>query len=311
MDNKELTIKNNPITVQTGELSIEEIVSRKNKILHVQKEIMKEGVHYGKIPGTEKPCLLKAGAEIIQTTFMLTCISEPNDIQVIDMPNNHREVRVYTKIIHYPTNTVLGVGFGSCSTMEKKYRYRKQSQDENTGKFVPKEYWDLKKAERFDEAVQAIGGKGFSVKKIDNSWMIVKKGNETLIENPDIADCYNTVLKMAKKRADVCAVISATGCSDIYNQDLDDTDPIIDKDFGTSDNIGFQQAGEGDKKTIWDTMNKIPDSPEKIKIAQELRNKSITEERRQQLFQRVEELLKMSTNLDAAADAGFEEQVII
>ncbi|MGE5796179.1 MAG: hypothetical protein ACM34N_05305 [Ignavibacteria bacterium] len=311
MDNKELIIKNNPITVQTGELSIEEIVSRQKKILEIQKNLMREGVHFGKTPGTDKKCLFKPGAEILQTAFMLACIAEPENIQVVDMPNNHREVRVYTKIIHYPTGMVLGVGFGSCSTMEKKYRYRKQSQDENTGKYVPKEYWDLKKAERFDEAIQAIGGKGFSVKKIDNSWMIVKKGNETLIENPDIADCYNTVLKMAKKRADVCAVIAATGCSDIYNQDLDDTDLMTDKDLETGNNKDFQQVGDSDKKNIWDVINKIPDSAEKIEIAKELRNKSITEERRQQLFQRVEELLKMSTNLDAAADAGFNEQVLI
>lgn len=64
-------------------------------------------------------------------------------------------------------------------------------------------------------------------------------------------------------------------------------------------------------ENVWKMMNKIPDSAEKIEIARELRDKSITEERRQQLFQRVEELLNMSTNLDAAADAGFNEQVLI
>lgn len=41
-------------------------------------------------------------------------------------------------------------------------------------------------------------------------------------ENPDIADCYNTVLKMAKKRAQVDATLTVTGASDIFAPELDD-----------------------------------------------------------------------------------------
>lgn len=38
----------------------------------------------------------------------------------------------------------------------------------------------------------------------------------------NIADIYNTVLKMAEKRAMVAAVLKATGVSDIFTQDLED-----------------------------------------------------------------------------------------
>lgn len=41
-------------------------------------------------------------------------------------------------------------------------------------------------------------------------------------ENPDIADTWNTVLKMAKKRAFVDAVKSTTAASDIFTQDVED-----------------------------------------------------------------------------------------
>jgi hypothetical protein len=41
-------------------------------------------------------------------------------------------------------------------------------------------------------------------------------------ENPDIADTWNTVLKMAKKRAFVDAVKSTTAASDIFTQDIED-----------------------------------------------------------------------------------------
>src|SRR3990167_11218552 len=45
---------------------------------------------------------------------------------------------------------------------------------------------------------------------------------EGKVENPDIADQYNTVLKMACKRAKVDGCLSATACSDIFTQDIED-----------------------------------------------------------------------------------------
>lgn len=45
------------------------------------------------------------------------------------------------------------------------------------------------------------------------------------IENPDIADTYNTVLKIAKKRSLVDATLTATAASDIFTQDIEDMDP--------------------------------------------------------------------------------------
>lgn len=41
-------------------------------------------------------------------------------------------------------------------------------------------------------------------------------------ENPDIADTYNTVLKIAKKRAQVDATLTAVGASDLLTQDIED-----------------------------------------------------------------------------------------
>ena len=42
------------------------------------------------------------------------------------------------------------------------------------------------------------------------------------IENEDIADVYNTVLKMAKKRAHIDATLTVTGAADIFTQDIID-----------------------------------------------------------------------------------------
>jgi hypothetical protein len=57
---------------QFGELSVKGIVARKQKILEIMQSVMRDGQHYGKIPGCgDKPTLYKAGAEILATTFAL------------------------------------------------------------------------------------------------------------------------------------------------------------------------------------------------------------------------------------------------
>ena len=51
---------------------------------------------------------------------------------------------------------------------------------------------------------------------------VYQAGKKAKVENPDIADLYNTVYKMAYKRALVSATITATGVSDIFTQDVED-----------------------------------------------------------------------------------------
>jgi hypothetical protein len=97
----------------------------------------------------------------------------------------HREYEV-TCTMTGPDGSVLGQGVGSASTKEKKYRYR----------------WE--------------GGKWDATTK--------RKVGAVRIENEDIADVYNTVLKMAKKRAHVDATLTATGAADLFTQDLIDED---------------------------------------------------------------------------------------
>ena len=58
------------------------------------------------------------------------------------------------------------------------------------------------------------------MKTDEGQWVIAEKGEKQ--ENPDIADVYNTVLKMAKKRAMVDAVLTITAASDIFTQDLEE-----------------------------------------------------------------------------------------
>ena len=172
------------------------------------------GVHYGVVPGTRgKPSLYKAGAEKLSLVFRLRPImSDAADIDVIDMGNGHREYRVRCHILDQ-FGRELATGVGSCSTMESKYRYRRGSDFEVQDCEIPADYRDQKDKYRKE---------GFGAKQVEGAWKWVKYSTEGRSENPDIADTYNTVLKMAKKRAYVDGILSSTAASDIFTQDVED-----------------------------------------------------------------------------------------
>ena len=201
-------------------VQISDLVARVNFVREVMRCVMIDKVHYGVIPGCgDRKVLLKGGADVLRLAYGLTPKIEKT---VTDLPGGHREVSAECSLFS-SSHICVGQGFGSCSTMETKYRYR-TGPSTPTGKPVPKEYWDLRKSDP-GRAKAILGGDGYSTKKIDNRWEIVQVGER--VENPDPADCYNTVLKMAVKRAYVAAVITATSTSDILDQDLEEEFPDI------------------------------------------------------------------------------------
>lgn len=201
-------------------LSAPQIQAQVNLIQEVMKAVMKDGEHYGKIPGCgDKPSLLKPGAEKLMFTFRL--VADP-EVEVFDLYHptvqGHREYRVKVKISSL-NGTYMGGGVGSCSTMENKYRFR-GGEKIATDQKVPTEYWNLKNAHKLEEAKQLIGGEGYGVMKSDGAWVICELGEKQEHDNP--ADFYNTCEKMAKKRALVDATLTVTAASDIFTQDIEE-----------------------------------------------------------------------------------------
>ena len=143
------------------EMSIDQLKDQVSKVQEVMKAVMKEGHHYGKIPGCgPKPTLLKPGAEKLGFTFRL---APKFTITQIDGPGEHREFVIDCELHHIHTGDHWGSGVGCCSTKEKKYR------------------------------------------------------------SSAPADVYNTVLKIAKKRAHVDAILTSLSVSDIFTQDIEET----------------------------------------------------------------------------------------
>ena len=213
-DDKLVTMAVDPASAA---MSVQQVLGQVALIQQIMGTAMKDGEHYGRIPGCgDKPTLLKPGAEKLCLTFRL---APTYDLDERNLDRDHREYRVQCTLSSILTGAFLGQGVGTCSTMENKYRFRAGGA-EPTDKPVPRAYWDLR-AEDPAKAQELIGGKGFTTKKVDGKgWMIAKGGEK--VENDNPADCYNTVLKMAKKRALVDAVLTATAASDIFTQDLED-----------------------------------------------------------------------------------------
>lgn len=160
-------------------------------------DLMKENTHFGTVPGCgKKQVLLKPGAELIMTLFRLG-----SELTVEEFSDGFDvRYRVTARGFHIPTGNTIGYGIGEASTSEKKYKWR--------AAVCHEEY------EATPDTRRQIAWKKDSNGKVTSE--------EQVRQNP--ADILNTVLKMAKKRAQVDLCLTATACSDIFVQDIDDPD---------------------------------------------------------------------------------------
>lgn len=208
-------------TVNFDEMAMTPDVIRKqvNLIQETMKAVMKDGEHYGIIPGCgKKPTLLKPGAEKLSTTFRL---APSYDIVRTELPGGHREYEIVCTLTHMPTDQIVGQGVGLCTSMESKYRWRES-----------KKVCPTCGAEAIIKGKAEFGGGWLCWARKDGCGAKFKDGDQAIegqktgrSENEDIADIFNTVLKIGKKRAHVDAVLTATAASDIFTQDVEDIKP--------------------------------------------------------------------------------------
>jgi hypothetical protein len=197
-------------------LAVETVKHQIQVIQQVMRDAMVKDTHYGVVPGCgDKPTLLKAGAEKLSLTFRL---APTYVVTKTELGAGHREYEVRCTLTHIPTDKVFGEGVGICSSHESKYRYRKAE------RVCPKCSKDtiIKGREEYGGGWLCFAKKGGCGAKFKDDDEKITGQQVGRIDNPDIADIFNTILKMAKKRAHVDAVLTATAASDIFAQDLED-----------------------------------------------------------------------------------------
>ena len=222
-------MKDEVVKVENDSMPIESMKRQVQVIQRLLKSVLIKNVHYGVIPGCgDKFVLLKAGAEKIAMTFRLAPFYT---VQKTDLPNGHREYEIVCELKNIRTGVSMGQGLGSASTMEKKYRYR--TGDVLTTDPITHAYWDAKNKKDYGKMKEIAAGR-HPKKTQEGQWFWALPGDK--VENEDPADQYNTVLKMAKKRALNDSVITSTACSDLFTQDVDESiDP--DEDLNPENEI--------------------------------------------------------------------------
>lgn len=199
----------------TDQLAIDEVVARVQKVQEVQRRIMREGVHYGKIPGTPKPTLLKPGAELLGMTFRL----DPQfEIAERIRDGDHLTIEVRCILYHAPSGARMGSGLGSCTTKESKYAWRQSERS------CPKcgQPAIRKSKEEYGGGWYCNGKAGGCGAKFPAKDPAIVGQATGRVPNEDVADQHNTVLKMACKRAHVAAILFVTCASEIFTQDVED-----------------------------------------------------------------------------------------
>jgi hypothetical protein len=211
--------------VTRAEVSVDEVVAQRNKIRDVMSRVMEEGVHYGRIPGVQKPTLLKPGAEVLNVTFRFAPSYQSEKIFGDD---GHLTVVAKCVLTHAPSGMVLGEGEGLCSTRESRYAYR------NAGRVCPACGTEaiIKGKEQYGGGWVCFKKKGGCGAKFEDGDPTIEEQQVGKVANPDVPDAWNTILKMADKRALVAAILNCTAASDIFTQDVEDLGPMAAEPTG-------------------------------------------------------------------------------
>lgn len=209
------------LSVAPTDVTAADLVLRLNMIQEAMDTAMVVDVDYGRIPGAKKPSLYKPGAEKLAVMFRL-------DIQTVTSktwgPGEHLTVEAISTVYDAPTQIRLGNGEGLCTSREKKY-----------GKRLAARTCPVCNVAAIIKGKKEYGGGWVCFKKKDGCGAKFPDGDASIegqqsgeVDNPELPDTWNTIVKMAKKRAVVDAVLLTTGASALFTQDIEDMAPPPD-----------------------------------------------------------------------------------
>ena len=185
--------------IEIAAVDIQNLQRAHGMLNKIYTAIMQKGTDYDVIPGTQKPTLLKPGAELLRLAFGFDFSVEVEK----DMDDWSKGIWGFTvKTTFSKKGHQVGVGVGSANSMETRYANR----------------WLFK----------ADFPAGTDLSTLPSRTLLSKKTGEPytqyLVEarKDERATQINTLLKMAKKRSFVDGILSITGASRIFTQDVED-----------------------------------------------------------------------------------------
>jgi hypothetical protein len=191
------------------------------RVAEVQKKLMRPGVDYGVIPGTDKPTLLKPGAETLCNIYGLVP-SFDADITYGEPPETPAITIKTRAFLHVGSQAgpVVGEGIGVANSHEPRYRWR------NAARLCPacgKPAIIKGKAEYGGGwlCFKKNGGCGAKYGDRDKAITAQEVGR---VENPDVYELLNTIAKISEKRAMNDVTLRTLAISGLFTQDIGDTD---------------------------------------------------------------------------------------
>ena len=205
---------------RTEQQAIEAVKTMANIVFALRNDVLKKDMDYGVIPGTgDKPTLLLPGMEkLMRALNAVPDYIERSVIRDYDRPLFHYEYEC--RLIDADTGIAIpgGRGIGLCTSMESAFRWR---QSERVCPTCGKATIIKGKAE-YGGGWLCFARKGGCGAKFSAGDQSIEGQSTGRIENPDIFDQVNAIMKRAKKRALGDAIKGAANVSEFFTVDLED-----------------------------------------------------------------------------------------
>ena len=274
MTEQELAVVNNG-TFIAPVASVQDALVAYQAMKEFVEGILRKDVDFGTIPGTPKPTLYKPGAEKLMRFFgvsvELDALSAVEDWTGADHDGEAFFYYRY-KALAFRGDMKIAEAVGSCSSWEKKYRYRTaeikcpECGAENIRHSKNESGW---------YCWAKTGGCGANFEESDTR---ITKQPRGMVPNPNPADLVNTIDKMAQKRAIVAAALLACNASEYFTQDIED---YTDGTFVPAKYNSHEHQGEVSEKEkpaivgVWHKKDELP--PTKDQSTEDVQDGEFTE----------------------------------
>ncbi len=211
---------NNAIITQE-QMAIESVKRLANIVLSLRNDVFKEGLDFGRIPGTgEKPTLLQPGMEkLCRALHLRPEYVEKSKIEDFDKPLIY--YRYECRLVDHETGICISTAIGSANSHESKWRWR------NAERVCPTcgKPTIIKGKDEYGGGWICFAKKGGCGTKFIATDKAITEQVVGRVENPDIFDQMNTIDKIAQKRALGSAIKGAANVSELFTVDLEDFAP--------------------------------------------------------------------------------------
>lgn len=183
-------------------------------------------------PGSDRDSLLQPGAQKLNKMLGVCVRPSGKPERTMDLEKGFMEYDYQVELVSLDTDRIEAYGVGSCNSWESKYRYR------NKNRVCPEcQKETIYKSKYPDKKTKALGyychkkagGCGANFGANDGRILNQQVGK---VQNPDPADQFNTIKKMAFKRAHTHATCNHSCVSDIFTQDAEDFQQSVDMGTG-------------------------------------------------------------------------------